>query len=85
MYLCLQSKKDIVKNYILENKIDVCCVQETEIVKHFDVNQLTFPGYCIEVENNDVKRRVAIYISNRINYVKSHKLEEANSHLVIIN
>lgn len=68
--LGLGSKKDLVKNYILDNKIDICCVQETEIDTNFDVRLLTFPGYSIEVENNDFKRRVAIYISNRLSYTR---------------
>ncbi len=83
--LGLGSKKDLVKNYILDNKIDICCVQETEIDTNFDVRLLTFPGYSIEVENNDFKRRVAIYISNRLSYTRRPELEQINNHLVIID
>ena len=83
--LGLGSKKDLVKHYILENNIQVCCIQETELMVNLDVNLLTFPGYAIEVENNDVKKRVAIYISNSVNYIRRHDLERKNNHLVIID
>jgi exonuclease III len=33
--LGLGSKKDLVQKYILENNIDICCVQETEIDNNF--------------------------------------------------
>jgi hypothetical protein len=85
--LCLDlgSKKDLDKHYFLKNKIQICCVQETEISNISDVNLLTFPGYSIEVESNNVNRRVVSYISNRLNFVRRHNLERTNNHPVIIN
>jgi exonuclease III len=81
--LGLGSKKDLVQRYIQENNLDVCCVQETEIDKNFNEELLTFPGYSLEVERNDVKRRVAIYVRNTMNYRRRAELEGTNRHLVI--
>jgi exonuclease III len=83
--LGLGSKKDLVQKYIQDNNIDVCCVQETEIYNNFNEELLTFPGYSIEVEKNDNKRRVAIYVRSRISYKRRMDLEGTNCHLVIID
>ena len=58
--LGLASKKELVKHYILESNIAVCCLQETEQDTNINEDLLTFPAYLVEVEQNDVKKRVAI-------------------------
>jgi exonuclease III len=83
--LGLRSKKDLVQKYIIDNNLDVCCVQQTKIDKNFNEVLLTFLGYSIEVENNDVKRQVAIYMRNRLNYRRRAELEGTNCHLVIVD
>jgi hypothetical protein len=83
--LGLAGKKNLVKNYINENKVDICCLQEIELDSDFDQELLSFPNYCLEVEQNDVKRRVAIYIRSTINYRRRHDLEGSNSHLVVVD
>ena len=45
----LQLKKNIVKETIIFNKIDILCMQETEINPNLDHNLLSFPGYGVEV------------------------------------
>ena len=81
----LGSKKELVQRYIQENNLDVCCVQETEIDKNFNEELLTFPGYSLEVEKNGIKRRVAIYVRNTLNYRRRVELEGTNRHLVIVD
>ena len=66
--LGLQSKKNLVKETILHDKIDILCMQETEININLDHNLLSFPGYSIEVEKNSQNATVAFYINNSINY-----------------
>ena len=83
--LGLGSKKELVQRYIQENNLDVCCVQETEIDKNFNEELLTFPGYSLEVEKNGIKRRVAIYVRNTLNYRRRVELEGTNRHLVIVD
>ena len=64
--LCLgiRNKKDEVKRLILENQIDILCMQETEIPSNYPVELLTLSGYNYENENNDVKARCGMYLSN---------------------
>ena len=50
--LGLTTKKDIVSKQIVNNKIDICCIQEAEIQNGFPINNLTFKDYSIEVESN---------------------------------
>ena len=83
--LGLASKKELVKKYVYDYNLDICCLQETEIDICLNAELLSFPGYAIEVENNDIKRRVAIYVSNRIKYRRRNDLEGSNNHLVIID
>ena len=64
--LGLKFKKDLVKNILLENNIQILCMQEVEVESGFDESLLGIPGYNIEVEKNSIKARVAIYIDERI-------------------
>ncbi len=60
--LCLGLKnyKDMVKQLINENKLDVLCLQETEIEKNVDHHLMSFPGYNFESEINDIKSLVLL-------------------------
>jgi hypothetical protein len=51
-----------VSRTIVEEDIDICCIQEAEIPVGFPINELTFKNYSIEVEKNTFKQRVCIYI-----------------------
>ena len=56
--LGLKFKKDLIKNILLENEIDILLMQETEIEKDFDCELLNIPGYCFEFEANDTKEEL---------------------------
>ena len=77
--LGLKNKKYLVKNLLEENKIDVLCMQETEVTNAINTKELSVSQYCLELENNSVKSRVGIYISKDINYVRRTDLEGLNS------
>ena len=83
--LGLQAKKELVKQTILFEKIDILCMQETELNKNFDHNLLSFPGFTIETEKNTASSRVGIFISNEIDYVRKIELEGEDSNLIIID
>ena len=52
--LGLPNKKEIVKGIINDEKIDVLCLQETEIEINVDRNLMSFPGYLYESESNSI-------------------------------
>ena len=83
--LGLTTKKEIVSRTIVEEDIDICCIQEAEIPVGFPINELTFKNYSIEVEKNTFKQRVCIYIKTGINYKRREDLENENNHIVIID
>ena len=83
--LGLASKKNLVKHYITENKIDICCLQETELDNQINEDLLSFPGYSLEVEQNDLKRRVGMYVRSTVNYRRRTDLEANNRHLIVID
>ena len=83
--LGLKFKKDLVKNILLENEIDILLMQETEIENDFDCEMLNIPGYRFEFETNDVKRRVGTYIRDTIKYKRCLELEGNNNHLLIMD
>ena len=83
--LGLRNKKEEVKQIIKENKIDILCIQETELDSDFPVEILTFSGYALEVEKNSSKIRSAIYIKDTISYKRRVDLEHENTHIVIID
>ena len=83
--LGLTNKKDYIKRKLIENQLDILCVQECEVDPILDENILTIRNYKIELENNIYKKRTAIYIHNRVNYERKRNLEEQDSHVVIID
>ena len=83
--LGLKTKKEEVKRLIIENNIDILCVQESEIIKGYPTELLTFKGYNYENENNDLKSRCGVYVSNRISYTRRQDLEIKNMHVIILD
>ena len=60
-------------------------MQETEVPKDIDHNELMIPGYLMELEQNSVKSRVGFYISKSVSYVRRFDLEGKDSNLIIID
>ena len=85
--LCLGlfHKKDYVRTLLYENNIDILTLQETELSPELQLENLQIKGYSIEVENNNKKRRVAIYIKNSISYQRRVDLEKENLHIIILD
>ena len=85
--LCLGlfHKKDYVRTLLYENNIDVLTLQETELSPELQLENLQIKGYSIEVENNNKKRRVAIYIKNSISYKRRVDLEKEGLHVIILD
>ena len=66
-------------------KIDVVCLQETEIEINLDHNIMSFPGYNYENENSPYRRRVVCYVNSNLKYVRRVDLEGNGLHLVIFD
>ena len=62
--LGLRNKEYLVKNLLDEQKTDILCMQETEVTKDININELMTSNYCLELENNSVKSRVGFHIIN---------------------
>ena len=83
--LGLSNKKILIEQLIIEKNIDVCAMQEIELSVNFNHNLLSFPGYALESESNNVKSRVGLYINSKLNYIRRPNLEGINSHVVVID
>ena len=83
--LGLRNKKEEVKRLIIDNDINVLCLQETEVPFDFPINLLTFKGFNYESESNLIKSRCGMYVSDKISYVRRNDLEKNNMHLMIID
>ena len=83
--LGLKNKKLLVKKLLEENEIDILCMQETEVMKDIDHNELKISGYSMELEQNSTKSRVGFYISKSVSYVRRFDLEGSDSNLIIID
>ena len=60
-------------------------MQETEIEHDFDLKLLSLPGYNLEIEESDSKKRTGIYIRTNIRYDRCYNLEQKSNHLIIID
>lgn len=83
--LGLPNKKNIIKEMLSENNIDVLCMQEIELVTNMDSSLLSLPGFSFEPETNIFKKRVGVYIKSNINYVRRMDLESDSLHVVVID
>jgi endonuclease/exonuclease/phosphatase family metal-dependent hydrolase len=83
--LGLANKKDLVKQIILDEKIDIMCVQETELSSNLDHSLLSFPGYIYESEKSNIKARVGLFIRSGLKYVRRLDLEEVDCHVMIVD
>ena len=83
--LGLKNKKETLKRLIRENDIDIMCMQETDIEVDFPSELLAFKGFAYENEQNDVKSRCGIYVSNKISYVRRCDIEIVNKHIIVID
>ncbi len=83
--LGLQNKKELVKQLIVENEIDVLCVQETELIANLDHDLMSFKNFNYESEINDVISRVGLLINSGLDYTRRRDLEGTNNHVIIID
>jgi exonuclease III len=73
--LGLPNKKDLVKKLILENEIDVLCLQETELDVNLDHDLMSFKNFNYESEINDIRSRVGTFINSGLDYIRRRDLE----------
>ena len=59
---------------ITENKIDICCLQEIDIPSNYNHELLTFKGYNLLIENNEVKSRTGMYIKNGVKFTRKNEI-----------
>ena len=83
--LGLANKKDIVTETLNSKNINVCCLQETEILPCFPEEILNCGGFNIELETNSTKKRTGIYVRRDIKYTRRKDLESPDCHIVIID
>ena len=72
-----------MKNLLEENKIDILRMQETELNKDINTNELSTSKYCLELKNNTTKSRVGFYITKDLNYVRRTDLEGLDSNIAL--
>ena len=83
--LGLKNKKDEVKRLLSTNKLDILCLQETELESNYPSDILAFKGFAFEAENNRNKIRTGIYIKDTLSYTRRRDLEKEDSHIIIID
>ena len=83
--LGLSNKKEMITDYLKNGNIDICCLQETEIPMNYPEEILNCDDYLLELEQNDDKKRVGIYISKNLKYERRYDLEKLNCHIIIID
>ena len=83
--LGLKSKKLEVENILTENCIEILCLQEVKIESTYDQSLLKIKNYQFELENNSLKSRTGIFLSNSIIYKRMKQLEGMNSNLIIVD
>ena len=60
---------------LIENEIDVLCMQELEVNPNINCDLLSLPGYFLEMEFNQTKIRAGIYIKSTLSYARRRDLE----------
>ena len=68
-----------------QEKISVCCLQETEVKNGFPEEILSCNSYVLELETNNTKKRTGIYLHKDLKYKRRLDLERENMHIVIVD
>ena len=79
------NKKERITDYLKTKNIMICCLQETEIPLNYPENILNCGDYTLELELNEDKKRVGIYINKDVVYKRRFDLERMNCHVIIID
>ena len=84
--LGLRCKINLIKDFLNENKIDILCLQETEIDAEENLSIYEIPGYVTEYEKTleNQKIRTLMYVKANLNHRRRHDLEKAESHIILI-
>ena len=86
--VCLgaRCKLSIIKDLLYDNKIDVLCVQESEIKSEENLDDYQITNYSLEAEivSAGFKIRTVMYIKSDISYQRINQLEKADSHQIVI-
>ena len=92
LYICtwnlclgLKNKKDYVSKIIKQHKLDIICLQETDVELNYPQNILSFKGYDYLTENNSIKARTGMYINNLIPYQRRTDLEKMDCGIIIVD
>ena len=70
---------------IKQHNIDICCLQEIDVKKDYNVDILSFKGYTLLRENNTVKSRCGVYIKESMKFTRRSDLEGVDNGLVILD
>ena len=81
----MKNKKDYVYETLREKGIQICALQEVEILKDFDEHLLSRRDYKIEVESSSKKARIATVIHNSIMYERKNVLEKEYHYIIVID
>ena len=86
--VCLGSRNKIqlIEDFIVENNIDILCVQEAEISENYNIEAYKIRGYELETELSlpNQTKRTSMYIRSGIKYKRRLELEKPESHIIII-
>jgi len=86
--VCLGSRNkiNVIADFIGENKIDILCLQEAEILEDDNINAYMIRGYEIETEKSlpNQTMRTSMYIRSGLKYKRRHELEKPESHIITI-
>jgi len=82
--LGLRCKFNSIKEFINENKIDILCLQETEIDLEENLSNYEISGYVMEYEKTqeNQKIRTLMYVKANLNHKRRHDLEREESHVI---
>jgi exonuclease III len=86
--VCLGSRNKIklIADFIVENKIDILCLQEAEVLEDYNIEAYKIRGYTLETEKSlpHQTKRTSMYIRSDIKYQRRHELELPESHIIAI-
>jgi endonuclease/exonuclease/phosphatase family metal-dependent hydrolase len=81
--LGLQYKLSYVREILIQDDIDMLCLQETEIEEGLDINVLEINGYELETDLADNIIRTAVYIKTTLNYERMMNLG-LNQNIIVL-
>ena len=86
--VCLKilHKIHLLKMFVVQNEIDILCIQEAEVKPDDNIELINIRGFSLEIEKASIQysRRTLVYVKDSIKYQRKALCQKEDAHIICI-